>query len=356
MKQYKVLGTMSGTSGDGVDLSIITTDGEQIFEFGPNHCFDYPTSIKDQLKNENLNPREILSLEYAISNFYVESITTFIKQYAITYIDLIAFHGQTIFHAPNYATTMQIGNPHLLTAQLQIPVIADFRRKDMANSGQGAPLIPIYHKILAKHFKITGPIVFVNIGGVANVSYIDDQTLVGFDTGPGCALIDDNCKKYFNQDYDHNGELAQQGIIDLELIAKWMSDPYFKQSYPKSLDRNHFRMLTNQSTIDYTNLVATLTYFTALTIAESFKLLPHIPQTILVCGGGAYNNTIIAHLKQLCAESIIKLVDEIGINSKYLEAQGFGLLAARAANNLPSSFPSTTGATQPVVCGVFYPV
>lgn len=367
------IGLMSGTSLDGIDAALIETDGQDYVKILADYFFAYDENLKSGLRNaivyfsnvsSNLKYCDILALEKSITVLHAEAVAGLLKkaQISLDKIRIIGFHGQTIIHRPDEGITLQIGNPHLLARLTGIDVVSDFRRKDMVYGGQGAPLVPIYHKALMNEF--IKPIIVVNIGGVANLTYIDDENLIAFDVGSGNALIDDYVKQNLALNYDKDGNLASQGKVNISLVNKWLDDEYFNLLPPKSLDRNHFHYILEQLSLTknnhqvshnfHYNNIASLSYFTAAVIDKAIKFLPKTPVEICVCGGGRHNKFILKNLANL---SNIKTsnIDDLSINGDMVEAEAFAYIAARTLQNKPSSFPSTTGVFSPVVSGVIHP-
>ena len=358
-KKINVLGTMSGTSFDGIDISTIITDGIKIYDYGKNFYFKYPKNITEQLlklSNYELNVYEnkILSEELSlkITNFYSQKILSFPN---IEKINLIGFHGQTIYHNPLEKTSIQLGNAQLLSNILKKPVISDFRSNDLIHGGQGAPLAPIYHKYIIKELKTSFPTCFLNIGGISNLTYMDEKKLIAFDTGPGNCLINDLMKVFFNKDFDRNGDVAFSGKINTKILNELNTDNFFKLTYPKSLDRQYFanyikKLIQCQNA---KNLITTISEFTALTISNSLKLLPNYPKNIIVSGGGAKNNYIIKRLKKH-TKCKIEILNSANFDPDFVEAQLIGFLSVRSIRDLPITFPSTTGVSKPISGGQLY--
>tara|TARA_B110000503_G_C7146430_1_gene413206 strand:- start:1020 stop:1805 length:786 start_codon:yes stop_codon:yes gene_type:complete len=251
--------------------------------------------------------------------------------------------------------TLQIGNPHLLAQKTNIDVVHDFRRRDISLGGQGAPLVPIFHKLLVRDQKL--PVSVVNIGGVANITYVDEDRLIAFDTGAGGALIDDAMIEYFGKPFDNEGELAASGNVDILIVKKIMSMEYFNAPYPKSLDRNAFiflkDMLLTHSPVD---MIATLTYITSVSIAGALLSLPKIPKNLFLCGGGRKNTQMIMWIKEiLVKENKNCKIEDISIinnhDPDYIESQAFAYLSARFFCNLPSAFTTTTNTSKDNICG-----
>ena len=243
----------------------------------------------------------------------------------------------------------------MLAAATNIDVVHDFRRRDVALGGQGAPLIPIFHKMLVKNQDM--PCMIVNIGGVANLTYVAEEELVAFDTGPGNALIDDMMMQLYGKAFDDEGTIAASGKVDELIISRVLAEEYYNQTYPKSLDRNSFMFLAKEMEGKKPeDIIATLTYLTSAAIVHSISLLPNIPKQIFICGGGVKNKQIIFWVNNVLKEqnipSKISNISELDdLDPDYIESQGFAYLAARFCNDLPSAFPSTTGARSVNTCG-----
>jgi len=359
--QYKTaIGLMSGTSLDGIDVALIQTNGEHIKSFGEYAEYPYTNEFRNKLYT-------LISGDYSqldattkqLTELHANAVNDYLKNNNLTAkdIDIIGFHGQTIYHNPGAGITTQVGDGALLAKLTNISVINDFRSNDVKHGGQGAPLIPVFHRALADMAGLKKPLAFINIGGVANITYIaSDNSLKAFDTGPGNALINDCAKLHFNQNYDDKGNLARQGNINEDLLNKLMQHPYFALKPPKSLDRNDFKTDILNSLKPHDQL-ATLTAFTAKSIA--LGLQQHCPnlQNIYLCGGGMHND----YLVKLITRYSSKQPDSghySAFNGDAIEAQGFGFLAVRSLYNLPLTFSDTTNC-RPLHSsysgGVFYP-
>jgi anhydro-N-acetylmuramic acid kinase len=299
---------------------------------------------------------------------------------------LVGFHGQTIRHAPHEGITVQIGDGARMARELGIPVVADFRSADVKAGGQGAPLVPLYHAALSE--KLAKPVMVVNIGGVSNATWIGsriqggsdathhdedmrcavegakffpesripnpESSLIGFDIGPGNALIDDWVFKHTGQRYDKDGEIAARGVADNEVVHEFLRDPFFLADAPKSLDRNQFDgVLAKLAHLSVEDGAATLTSMTAVTIALSFGCVPANPVQVLICGGGRKNAHLMGLLKA-CVNAPVAAVEEVGWDGDMLEAQAFAYLAARSVQGLPLSLPTTTGVKEPMTGGVLF--
>jgi anhydro-N-acetylmuramic acid kinase len=358
------IGLMSGTSLDGVDVAMIETDGRQVRAFGPSGYRPYSEMERRLLRQalyeavdlpqRDARPGILREAEQAVTLAHAEAVAAFTAQNRISAqdIDIVGFHGQTVLHRPERGLTVQIGDATALARAIHIPVMHDFRAADVAAGGQGAPFVPVYHRALAQSLEREGPIVVVNIGGVSNITYIDGaDTLIACDTGPGNALLDDHMHRILNQRFDTAGQTAAQGRVDDAWIARALALPFFAKPPPKSLDRNDFAALkvAGMSPVDG---AATLTAFTAAAIARIVPLLPKVPKSWIVAGGGARNLTMLRMLRDRLAPATVEAADSLGWASDAIEAQAFGFLAARGLKGLPLSYPATTGVPIPMTGGL----
>lgn len=357
-----VIGLMSGTSADGVDAAILKTDGKTIAEAGESLFMPYDDGLRADILALMRGVGDAAKVAKSITDVHIQAVNALIKKANVSRetISLIGFHGQTIRHAPAEGITVQIGEGQRMAAELGIPVVADFRTNDVRHGGQGAPLVPLYHAALA--YNLQKPLMVVNIGGVSNATWIGngilpESSLIGFDIGPGNALIDDWVFAHTGKRCDEDGELAASGVADNEAVRAFLADPYFLADAPKSLDRLHFATKV-QTLIDGKNLsledgAATLTHMTAAAIALSFGAVPANPLQVLICGGGRRNPTLMGLLKA-CVNAPVAAVEEVGWDGDMLEAQAFAYLAARSVLGLPLSLPTTTGVKEPVTGGVLF--
>lgn len=360
------IGFMSGTSLDGVDASLIRTDGLHKFEALADFHLPYQEEFRSDMRRLLSRPVPFFKLEKQLTEYHKEAAEKLLAQTDFTHADIkaIGFHGQTVMHDPENGITCQIGNPHLLAQSTNIDVVHDFRRRDIALGGEGAPLVPVFHKMLTKKASLTHPVVVLNIGGVANLTYIDnnndnndnDNNLIAFDTGMGNALIDDAMMKYFKRPFDSGGAAASAGEVDFSVVAKALAHEYFRKKPPKSADRNEFQFLASEiEKLEPNNAIATLTYITSATIAYAVSILPKKPKSIFLCGGGAKNDQIVKWLKKLLLDleisSTIETTAHINCDPDYAESQAFAYLAARFFQGVPSTFPKTTGASKESICG-----
>jgi anhydro-N-acetylmuramic acid kinase len=347
-KMLRTIGLMSGTSLDGVDAAWLETDGERVGAFGPTLTLSYDERLRTDLRRildlaPQLDPsdRRLKSAAARLTEYHVRAVAAIGRD-----ADLIGFHGQTILHQPDQRRTWQIGDAAELAWRTGIAVAFDFRSADVAAGGQGAPLAPVYHAALAAD--LPKPLAVLNIGGVANVTWIGpDGALVAFDTGPGNGPLDDWINRWTAQTFDRDGVLARSGQADAAVLQRLLADPYLSRVPPKSLDRLDFASSLTSSGLDQlspANGAATLVAFTAAAVAAG--PLPIPPARWLVTGGGRHNPAIMAALRSQLAVSVDP-VEEVGWDGDALEAQCFGFLAARTRAGLPISFPGTTAVHQP---------
>jgi anhydro-N-acetylmuramic acid kinase len=301
------IGLMSGTSQDGVDIALIDTDGEKISHFGATACRPYTkdertllrsaTAAAANLTERNARPGLIAAAEELVNDAHVEAVQSFLGTNGLRPGDLAAvgFHGQTLLHRPERGLTVQIGDGEVLAKRLGIPVVYDFRAADVAAGGQGAPLAPIFHQALVRRLGREAPVAVLNVGGVANVTFIDGEQLIACDTGPGNALLDDFLRLQTGQPLDIDGRHAAAGRVNEEMIARLMQHPFFALPPPKSLDRNDFRQWTGDALdgIGVEDGAATLTALTAASVARVISLLPRAPKSWIVAGGGVRNPTLM---------------------------------------------------------------
>jgi anhydro-N-acetylmuramic acid kinase len=358
------IGLMSGTSLDGVDVAMIETDGKQIKSFGPSGYRPYTDKERGLLRQalteavdlaeRDARPGILREAERAVTVAHAEAVAAFTAQNRITCedIDIVGFHGQTVLHRPERKLTVQIGDGAALAKAIHIPVMHDFRAADVAAGGQGAPFVPVYHRALAQSLQREGPIIVVNIGGVSNITYIDgNHTLIACDTGPGNALLDDHMLRTMNQPFDCEGRTAAQGAVDVAWVIRALEHPFFALPPPKSLDRNDFASLKLRE-MPPADGVATLTAFTAEAIARIVPQLPKAPKSWIVAGGGARNLTMLRMLRERLQPATVEAAETLGWAADSIEAQAFGLLAARGLKGLPLSYPATTGVPMPMTGGI----
>lgn len=352
-----IIGTMSGTSMDGIDVALLKTDGKDGVETGATYFHAYSKAdrtliaeaIEAAKSGDGRANATVQAAEAMITQAHLKAIQAMLEEEELrpSDVDLVGFHGQTLLHAPHQGTTLQIGDGEALAKALGIAVAYDFRSKDVAAGGEGAPLVPIFHKTLLQKADAPLPAAIVNIGGVGNVTVLSGDDLIAFDTGPGNALIDDWMKSRTSRSYDQWGRIAGEGSVDEAIVGKWMEHSYFEAKPPKSLDRDTFDMMA----VDRASLAdgaATLTAFSARTIAHALK--PYNVKTLYVSGGGAHNRTMMRMLKEASGIEP-KSMEALGFDGDFLEAQAFAYLAARVEQGLPITFPGTTGVSEPTLGG-----
>lgn len=357
-EKFWAIGCMSGTSIDGIDAAEICTDGNSIFQFGRTEFRSYSDSERKTILNALgcWKGEKVDAANQVVTNSHIQILKKF-KQESI-----IGFHGQTLAHNPTEGITFQTGSPARLANELGCIVVGDFRLADMRAGGQGAPLAPFYHFALAKYLNLSSPVVFLNLGGVANITWVNpDETqpessnaMIAFDTGPANGPINDLVSIRLGLNCDKNGKIAARGQVSESILQKFLNDPYFSKTPPKSIDRNYFEWLLQKVTsLEVENAVATLTSCVVHAVRVGFNHLPVTPSETVVCGGGRHNKTMIRMLGETLNCKVVK-IDEYGINGDMLEAQAFGYLAVRAIKGLPISSPTTTGCHNPISGGLIY--
>ena len=373
-KLYTAIGLMSGTSMDGVDASLIRSNGIDEFTNILDKYYEYDDSLHQELidlrnlilVDEDLRKysNRLSELEREITIFHSKVVNEISLKYNDE-IDFIGFHGQTIFHNPEKKITKQLGEGNLLSQIVNKRVIYDFRQKDLKNNGQGAPLTPIFHHLLSqninKKYKIEFPVCFINIGGISNITKISkkneilEENLEAFDLGPGNCLIDEWIRKNSNKNFDLGGSIAKSGKIN-QLILNQIIDNFKIESYEKSLDIKDFDISFARG-LSLEDGCATITNFTAYLIAKGIEhsnLNGTKPIKYLVCGGGRKNSFLIQNIKDYLSNNkniSLDTIDKYSYDGDYVESQAFGYLAIRSFLNLPISFPKTTGCKTPTVGG-----
>lgn len=340
---------------DGIDAALLRTDGMDIAEPGAFVTLPYPDSFRAELRACLGGVGPIPDVERALTEAHAHAVQALLTEAGLRAadVDLIGFHGHTILHAPDQRRTWQIGDGSLLARLAGIPVVADFRTADVASGGQGAPLAPLYHRGLAAG--LAKPLAVLNIGGVANVTWIGPEgELIACDTGPGNALVDDWMLERTGRRYDDGGAFARTGAVHALALTALLDNPYFDRPTPKSLDRDAFDPAPVAS-LSAEDGVATLTAFTAFAVERVLEHLPAAPVRWLVTGGGRHNATLMAMLADRLRVPVDP-VETVGWNGDALEAQAFAYLAVRSRLDLPLSEPGTTGAPRPVTGGRFHPV
>lgn len=356
------IGLMSGTSLDGIDAALIETDGESFARPVAFRGEAYSDAARAELaeatrvaltyQQPRLSP-EMAGASDLITRRHVLAVQNLLREAGVAATDVgaIGFHGQTVAHRPDRGWTWQIGDGAALAAACGITTVSDFRSADVAAGGQGAPLLPVYHAALVAG--LAKPVAVLNLGGVANVTFIGEAgELLAFDTGPANGLVDDWVGETTGARFDENGALAASGRVDETVLDGMLDHPFFDQPGPKSLDRADFTIQPARG-LSAADGAATLTAFTAETVALALRRLPARPKRLLVVGGGRRNATMlrmIAERSGLTPEP----GDSLGWNGDGVEAEGFAYMAVRTLKGLPISFPGTTGAPNPLPGGVVH--
>jgi anhydro-N-acetylmuramic acid kinase len=342
------LGTMSGTSLDGVDAAMVRTDGITIESFGPSAFRPYTPEEQAALRaalGQWPGGPDVPAAAEVVENAHAELLGRF------TGAELLGFHGQTLAHDPAGRGTHQCGNGAILAQLLGLPTVWDFRSADVTMGGQGAPLTPFYHFALARHIGATEPVAFLNLGGVGNLTWVDPSApgpdapdaLLAFDTGPANAPLNDLMLARRGLGHDEGGALAAAGSVDEAFVARVVSDPWFDLVPPKSLDRNAFAgLLDDLDLMPDADAAATLTAVAAAAMAAAQLHFPAPVSRLLVTGGGRLNATLMAELSRRIPAKILP-VEDVGLDGDMLEAQAFAYLAVRVLRGLPTSGPTTTG-------------
>ena len=368
LRNYKSIGLMSGTSGDGVDASVINSNGVDQFELVKDKYFEYDSeifneihSIKDKIfhfKDLNKFSDEITNLERKITIFHAKIV----KEFNFKNEDvLIGFHGQTIYHNSEEKISRQLGDAKLLSQLTKKKIVFNFRENDLLNNGEGAPLTPIFHQLIATQNKILLPVCFLNIGGISNITIVKEPigsfNLFSKDIGPGNCLIDKWIRKNSNNKFDNNGLIASGGKIN-DIILEQAMDLYSNRinKKKKSFDTNDFDISFARG-LSLEDGAATLTVFTANIVTEEISSLiskeDNKCNIVLICGGGRKNNFLLSEMKKKISSKLqLKLIDDLGINGDFIESQAFAFLTIRSILNLPFSFPETTGCSKPCSGGI----
>ena len=379
-KLKRAIGLMSGTSMDGIDVALIDTDGAAVVQRGASATYPYSAAFREQLRSglaeataitrRSDRPGRLRMLEQYLTDLHVEAVTQFREDNSLAdgQVDVIGFHGHTVLHRPlsrltvvagsaaprgepqTRVLTVQLGDGDRLARATGIDVVYDLRAADAAAGGQAAPLVPVYHQALMSKLP-QRPVAVINIGGVANVTWIgEDGQLIAFDTGPGNAMIDDWMLKHTGAPRDPDGMQAAQGRVHEDYVAEFLRHSHFALPPPKSLDRNAFaRELVDELSV--ADGAATLTAFSAGAIAKAREHFPHEPQLWIVAGGGRRNKTLMSMLAGRVENAVVP-AEAVGLDGDTLEAEAWAYLAVRSLMMLPLSFPATTGVGEPTTGGV----
>lgn len=358
---WRALGLMSGTSLDGIDVAVIETDGCYDVRHGFTATYPYSDAFREQLKAAlkdagqirapGERPGRLHMLEQYLTELHAEAIGHYLTDHHIPIdsIDIIGFHGQTVLHRPDAGLTVQLGDGELLARLTGRDVVFDMRAADVAAGGQGAPLVPVYHRAAVARVE-DRPIAIVNIGGVANVTWIGREgSLMAFDTGPGNAMLDDWMAAHRGVAHDEGGACAAEGIISEDLVTLYLKNHYFTAPAPKSLDRNAFGLDLVRS-LSVEDGAATLTALAAAGIAKAREHFPEPAALWVVCGGGRKNKTLMSMIAERVENAVVP-AEAVGLDGDGLEAEAWAYLAVRSALGLPLTFPGTTGVLKPMTGG-----
>lgn len=366
MKLTRAIGLMSGTSMDGIDMAVLSTDGEGRVERGPSGFVPYEAAFRGRLADaldtakaigrREERPGGLAALEREITLRHAEAVRRFIEARGLS-PELVGFHGQTVLHRPEQGVTVQLGDGALLAREAGLPVVFDMRANDMTLGGQGAPLVPAYHAALASSLPDEWrrfPVCFVNIGGISNITWVPERgDPVAFDTGPGNALIDQWVQASGGVPYDAGGMIASEGSVVRAIVERYLDKPFFRRPGPKSLDRNDFT-LVEAAGMELADGARTLAAVSAESIMEASDHLPSEPKLWILCGGGRKNPHIVGDMKTIAARrgAQVILAEDAGFDGDAMEAEAWAYLAVRSQRGLPLTFPTTTGCRAPATGGV----
>lgn len=374
MSLTTAIGLMSGTSMDGIDIAMLRTNGKDYLEFGPALFVPYDATFRRRLTlgleaaktivARTDRPGDLAELERDVTGRHADSVEFFLRNISKD-IDpvwrrpeLIGFHGQTVLHRPQLGVTVQLGDGDRLSQLTGVPVIYDMRANDMRYGGQGAPLVPAYHAALARSkpdiFRGRFPIVFVNIGGISNITYVPEAgDPVAFDSGPGNALIDQWVAREGGVPFDADGAIASEGGVVRRVVDAYLQKPFFAKAGPKSLDRLDFTLAEAEG-LELADGARSLAAVSAEAILKAADHLPESPKLWILCGGGRKNPHIVNDLREgvgKCGADVM-LMEDAGWNGDFTEAEAWAYLAVRSQKSLALTFPTTTGCRQAVSGGV----
>ena len=358
-KIFKVVGIMTGTSMDGIDISYVSTDGIKKIKIYKEKSYQYSLNEHLNIKNIKINKRnqkKLIVKDIILSNLIIRYIKKFILKYQINIkeIDYISLSGQTLLHQPDKKLSIQLGNPKFISNYFKINVISNFRANDIKHGGQGAPIGAFYHKFLIN--KINPKAIIINIGGVSNFSLIHKKIFISSDIGPGNAISDDLMLYFYNKKYDKNGKLASKGYLNKRIFNKFKKDKFFKKKYPKSLDRNNFHYLIKElkkiKSNDALNTSVKLIIFSIINLLNN-KISSEVNELIFT-GGGRKNKYLISELRNLNKKIKISLIDDYGMNGDLIESQMFAFIGVRSIKRLNLSTPKTTGVKKSISGGNVY--
>jgi anhydro-N-acetylmuramic acid kinase len=362
------IGLMSGTSMDGIDAAMLRTDGVNSIERGPSMFVPFEAAFRRRIEasletakaieRRTDRPADLAALEREITRRHAAAVAAFLGSDAGQWgtPEIIGFHGQTVLHRPQSALTVQLGDGELLARETGLAVAYNMRANDMAHGGQGAPLVPAYHAALAQSlpppFANRLPAVFVNIGGISNITWVPREgDPIAFDSGPGNALIDQWVSREGGVPFDADGAIASEGGIVQSVVKRYLEAPFFARPGPKSLDRNDFTIAT-AGQMELADGARTLAAVSARAILKAAEHLPEPPKLWIVCGGGRKNPHIVWDLRGGAAGAEVILAEDAGLDGDSMEAEAWAYLAVRSIKGLPLTFPTTTGCSEAVTGGV----
>ena len=349
---------------DGIDAALIETDGDGQVKAGPALSVPFTAELRDllwrsvqtakSLRDRDARPEPLDAAERELTDAHARAVEQLLADHRIAPgdVDVIGFHGQTVLHRPEIGLTLQIGDGARLADSTGIQVVCDLRANDMMHGGEGAPFAPVYHQALARTLP-QERVAFLNLGGVANVTWVrGGDPLIAFDTGPANGLIDQWIASHSGAQMDADGAIAAAGAVDAAALGEMLKHPYFRRPPPKSLDRFDFDLAAVQH-LNEQNGAATLTAFTAASVARAAEHLPGTPELWVACGGGRRNPTLMAALSETLDGAVVS-AEGAGFRGDTIEAEAFAYLAARSLKGLPLSFPGTTGVAEPMTGGVLH--
>ncbi len=362
------IGLMSGTSLDGIDAALVRFEKERstVIE---SACLPLSSNLKDEIRSL-INPttneiNRLMTLDIQLGKSFAEAVQQLINKAKVQKQDIVAIgsHGQTIRHLPTaeHATTLQIADPNIIAELTGITTVADFRRRDMAAGGQGAPLVPAFHEKIFRNTKKNR--VILNLGGIANITLLPadkNKAVTGFDTGPANTLMNHWIQQHQNKSYDDSGEWAASGTINKDFLKQLLNDNYFKLTPPKSTGTEYFnpawltKKLSAFPFLAAEDVQASLCAFTATTIKDAVNQHTNGAEEIIVCGGGVHNDFLLRQLKQLLPSIEINSSEKYGLDPDYIEATAFAWLAKQTIEHKVGNLPGVTGASRSVVLGGVY--
>lgn len=364
----KIIGFMTGTSLDGIDMAVLETDGEAQVTFGPFAEKPMPPEVRSVIEaatqaalngsRETPEPEIFNVARRVIVDFHHQSVLAFVTENGLNLadFDLLGVHGQTVLHErPKGGVngrTVQLFDGQRFADLTGVPVVSDFRQADMAAGGEGAPLAPVYHRALVQAAGLPLPVVVVNLGGVANITVITEDDLYALDTGPASGLMDQWMRQHTGKLFDENGTVAARGVAREDIVADYLKHSYFAAPAPKSLDRYDFTLKAVEG-LSLEEGMATLMSFTVESLRYEIEKLGFKPQVIVLCGGGRNNTHLVKVLRQRLSDlGPVKIAEDMGWRGGAIEAEAFAYMAARSVKGLPVSYPNTTGVKVPLTGGI----